>query len=134
MNPSRKQFSRFVSGLTVAFFIVIPGTTAFAAGSKSSELAGAVLFRDKGCAYCHGVAAQGTTRGPTLATVRKRLKAAQIVDQIENGGQKMPSFQDSLTKDEVIQLVQFLRAKHRPAPPPVPAPAPIKSPMVNPAQ
>ena len=138
MNAPEKQLSRFVSALAVAFFILIPGDAAFATGSKSAEVAGATLFRDKGCAYCHGVAAQGTTRGPSLATVRKRLKPAQIVAQIENGGQKMPSFQDSLTKDEVQQLVQFLRAKHRPTPPPVvtptPAPAPITSPMVNPAQ
>jgi mono/diheme cytochrome c family protein len=126
------QLSRLLPVL--AFFLLISGNAAFAAGSKSAEVAGAVLFRDKGCAYCHGIAAQGTTRGPSLATVRKRLKAAQIVDQIENGGQKMPSFQDSLTKDEIMQLVQFLRAKHRPTAPPVPAPAPITAPVVNPAQ
>lgn len=53
--------------------------------------------------------------------VRKTMKAAQIVNQIKNGGQKMPSFQDSLSNDEIAQLVAYLRAKHRPLPAPLPA-------------
>jgi mono/diheme cytochrome c family protein len=48
------------------------------------------------------------------------MKPAQIVDQIKNGGQKMPSFEDSLSSDEIAQLVAYLRAKHRPMPTPLP--------------
>jgi len=105
-----------------------------AAGGKASEIQGATLFRDKGCAYCHGATAQGTQKGPSLATVRKRLKAAQIVSQIENGGQKMPSFEDSLSKDEVAELVAFLRAKHRPAPAPTAPQQQTSSSVSNPTQ
>jgi len=36
----------------------------------------------------------------------------------------MPPFSDSLTDPEIAQVVAYLRAKHRPAPPPaVPSPA-----------
>jgi mono/diheme cytochrome c family protein len=34
-----------------------------------------------------------------------------------DGGPKMPPFGESLTDPEVAQLVAFLRAKDRPAPP-----------------
>lgn len=95
---------------------------------KSAEASGATLFRDKGCAYCHGANTQGTPKGPSLQNVRKTMKPAQISDQIKNGGQKMPSFEDSLSTDEIAQLVAYLRAKHRPLPAPLP---PATSPAQN---
>jgi mono/diheme cytochrome c family protein len=122
------RLPRLVSALAIVSCIALSCSSAFAAGSKAAEAAGAVLFRDKGCAYCHGATAQGTQKGPSLANVRKALKPVQIAAQIENGGQKMPSFEDSLSKDEVAQLVAFLRAKHRPVPPPVAAKAQTPAP------
>jgi mono/diheme cytochrome c family protein len=62
------------------------------------------------------------------------MKPAQIAGQIENGGQKMPSFQDSLSKDEMAQLIAFLRAKHRPAPAPAPTSTQTSAPVSNPGQ
>jgi mono/diheme cytochrome c family protein len=103
-------------------------------GKLKPEVAGATLFREKGCAYCHGPAAAGTSKGPSLADVRKSMKTPQIIDQITNGGQKMPAFSDSLSNDEILQLVAFLRAKHRPVVPPVAQTAPAPSPLSNPAQ
>jgi len=120
--------------LTLSAALALTATPALASKSKDAERAGAILFRDKGCAYCHGATAAGTKKGPSLADVRKTLKAPQIVDQIENGGQKMPSFKDSLSSDEVDQLVHFLRAKHRPTAPPTASPNPTEKPVFNPAQ
>jgi mono/diheme cytochrome c family protein len=97
---------------------------------KAAEQAGAILFRDKGCAYCHGPAGQGTAKGPSLADLRKTWTAPRVTAQIQNGGQKMPAFGDSLTHDEVQQLVAYLRAKH----PHTPPPAPTSAPMINPGQ
>ena len=102
----------------LAMSSVLMPAASFSLSKKDAEKAGAVLFRDKGCAYCHGPAGLGTGKGPSLANLRKRLKAPQIAAQIENGGQKMPSFRDSLTDDELAKLVSYLRAKHRPVPPP----------------
>jgi mono/diheme cytochrome c family protein len=99
------------------------------AASKTSaaEQAGAVLFRDKGCAFCHGAGGSGgSNRGPDLAGIRtdKLWTPANITHQILNGGQKMPPFSDSLTDAEVAELVAYLRAKQRPVPPPAtPAPS-----------
>lgn len=124
MNTSSRIY--FLLSLLLATLFVV--TPSFALSKKESEQAGATLFRDKGCAYCHGLKALGTAKGPSLATVRTKMKPPQIADQIQNGGQKMPSFKDSLSDDEVTQLVIFLRAKHRPAPAPVPTPAPVSNP------
>ena len=114
--------------LTVLFAAILVAQPLLALTEKESEQSGANLFRDKGCAYCHGTTGQGTQKGPSLANVRKKLKAPQIASQIQNGGQKMPSFSDSLTNDEVAQLVAYLRAKHRPVPTPVQVPTPVSNP------
>jgi mono/diheme cytochrome c family protein len=115
------------------FFIILPALLLFAAphillGSETkaaAEQAGAVLFRDKGCAFCHGVGGVGGKKAPSLMDMRenKLWRPAKITAQIYNGGQKMPPFRDSLTNQEAAQLVAYLRAKHRPIPPPAP---PIK--------
>jgi mono/diheme cytochrome c family protein len=118
--------------LTCTIGLSLPATSlAWAESPKAAESAGATLFRDKGCAYCHGANTQGTPKGPSLENVRKTKKAAQIVDQIKNGGQKMPSFEDSLSNDEIAQLVAYLRAKHRPQPAPLPAQPAIAPPAQN---
>ncbi len=91
--------------------------SALSLSKKQKVQAGADLFRDKGCAYCHGAMAVGASKGPEMVDLRKKKwKAPQIAQQIVNGGQKMPAFGDSLSKDEVLELVAWLRAKHRPQP------------------
>jgi mono/diheme cytochrome c family protein len=104
---------------------------AASADSPADVQAGAVLYRDKGCARCHGAALDGTPKGPALAAINtdKEWPPEKMTDHILDGGQKMPPFRESLTDDEITQLVAFLRAKDRPVPPqpangPAPAPAP----------
>ena len=108
-----------------AFLLFTPQSAygLFASGTISSEEAGAILFRDKGCTHCHGDGGIGTKKAPPLIGLRnnKLWTPAKITDQILNGGQKMPPFSDSVTDEEAAQLVAYLRAKHRPVPPPAPA-------------
>ena len=121
------RLSSFVL-LVILLFVAFPAQGLFGAGSKSgtkaAEEAGAVLFRDKGCTHCHGVGGIGTKKAPSLVDLRKNKlwTPAQITNQILNGGQKMPPFSDSVTDEEAAQLVAYLRAKHRPIPPPAPDP------------
>ena len=122
-----KYFYPFLIMLIVA--AAIAATSAHArAGSKTKadEEAGAVLFRDKGCAYCHGTAGVGGKKAPNLSGLRtdKLWPPDKITNQIMNGGQKMPPFSDSLTDAEIAQLVAYLRAKQRPVPPPLATPPP----------
>jgi mono/diheme cytochrome c family protein len=114
----------FRAALPLATFILAALPTHALSGSrtKAAEQAGAVLFRDKGCAHCHGAGGTGGKKGPDLTGLRKDKlwTPTKITGQILNGGQKMPSFGDSVADDEVAQLIAYLRAKHRPVPPPAP--------------
>jgi mono/diheme cytochrome c family protein len=116
MMMTRHRLNALLAIATSLLFMI--GSVQVSAASKKDEQAGALLFRKKGCAYCHGAAAEGTPKGPSLANIRKTWKAPQIANQILHGGQKMPAFEESLKADEVAQLVAFLRAKQRPVVPP----------------
>lgn len=89
------------------------------AKAKADEVAGAVLFRDQGCAHCHGVGGAGGKKGPDLTGLPKDKEwtPEKMTKQILNGGQKMPPFSDALTDAQISQLVSYLKAKHRPEPP-----------------
>ena len=119
MNPRLKLFR---AALPPALFVLaaLPVYALTGSKTKAAEQAGALLFRDKGCAHCHGAGGAGGKIGPNLTGLRKDKlwTPVKITGQILNGGQKMPSFRDSLTDDEVTQLIAYLRAKHRPIPPP----------------
>jgi mono/diheme cytochrome c family protein len=112
--------------LLLAVSASTPAHALMGSKTKAAEQAGAVLFRDKGCAYCHGVGGAGGKKGPDLSGIRtdKLWTPEKITNQILNGGQKMPPFSDSLTDAEIAQLVTYLRAKHRPIPPPAATPPP----------
>lgn len=116
--PRARLFSLFVSlGLAAILFSPSPAS----ASKKEDEAkAGAALFRDKGCAYCHGLGAAGTKKAPSLLDLPhdKVWTNAKITNQILNGGQKMPPFRDSVTDQEVSQLIAYLRSKIKPVPPP----------------
>ena len=107
--------------MLIAAIASAPAHAQSSSSEKAAEQAGAVLFRDKGCAYCHGAGGSGGKKGPDLGGLRtdKLWTPEKISNQILNGGQKMPPFADSLTEDEVAQLVAYLRARQRPIPPPL---------------
>jgi mono/diheme cytochrome c family protein len=83
------------------------------AASKDERAAGAEIFKQNGCEHCHGADGIGTDRGPSLATVGKRLKKDQIEHQIRDGGKQMPPFQDVLNDDQVRKLVDYLAHKKK---------------------
>jgi mono/diheme cytochrome c family protein len=103
-----------------ALFLIGSVTLAYGQDKKSAEMSGAVLFRDKGCGYCHGANLEGTKKAPSLADIQKQKEwtIEKMTGQILDGGQKMPPFRESLSDGEIQQLIAFLRAKNRPTPPP----------------
>ncbi len=124
----------FISLLLVGLIALFSNPAAQAASRKSDEeKAGAVLFRDKGCTYCHGVGAVGTKKAPALTGLPKdkTWTPEKITSQILNGGQKMPPFRESVTDEDVTDLIAYLRVKNKPVPPPATAEdsAPASSPQ-----
>lgn len=110
-------------GTTLLLSLPFCATLPAHGGTAADERAGAVLFRDKGCVYCHGVGGSGGQKGPDLTKLRENnlWPTAKITQQILNGGQRMPAFRESLTAAEAAQLAAYLRARHWPIPPPAPA-------------
>ncbi len=86
------------------------GETVHASSRKGRE-AGAVLFHEKGCGYCHGANGLGTEKAPDLSTIGKRWKRSRIEQQILNGGYEMPPFRVALQQDEVKSLIDYLSAR-----------------------
>jgi len=112
-----------MAGLAVGLCMLGPAAGAWGKSTKADEEAGALLFREKGCAHCHGGGGGGGVSGkkaPALDDLREKKEwtEAKLTGQILNGGQKMPPFADSVTDAEAAQLVAYLRAKHRPEAPP----------------
>jgi mono/diheme cytochrome c family protein len=108
------------AAVLLALIAVLPMQLLANSSTPTDEMAGAVLYRDKGCAHCHGASLEGTKKAPPLVDIHKDKvwTPAKMTEQILNGGQKMPPFADSLTDQEVTQIVAYLRAKHPPVPPP----------------
>jgi mono/diheme cytochrome c family protein len=110
--------------LLLGLIALLASPVAHSTAKKSDEeKAGAVLFRDKGCTYCHGVGAIGTKKAPSLTGLPKdkTWTPEKITNQILNGGQKMPPFRESVTDQDVTDLIAYLRAKNKPTPPPPPS-------------
>ena len=115
--------------LLLGLFLLGSADRALAADKKAAAEAGAILFRDKGCAYCHGMNGVGSKKAPSLTELYKDKEwpVANITNQILDGGQKMPPFRESLSDEEIAQLVAYLRAKNKPVPPPSATPPPPPS-------
>ena len=117
---------RLKSSVFLPLFLVFAAAAAHPfPDSADDEKAGAVLYRDKGCPQCHGADLAGNKKGPALTDISKdpAWPPEKIKKQITDGGAKMPPFGESLTDQEIAQLVAYLRAKDRPVPPPAAPPS-----------
>jgi ubiquinol-cytochrome c reductase cytochrome b subunit len=92
-------------------FSATPLPASVVASTDPDVLAGARLFRSKGCEFCHAIAEHGGRRGPDLSDVRSRMSPDQMTARITNGGPSMPAYAQTLTPAEVRLLVAFLSTR-----------------------
>jgi mono/diheme cytochrome c family protein len=86
-------------------------------GKQQPAVIGAALFKEKGCAYCHGEHGAGTERGPSLLSAGLQWKRTMMEQQIREGGGAMPAFGDALSEAELQGLLDYLAAKKAPVKP-----------------
>ena len=87
----------------------VPALPAETVGTDDSTVvAGAKLFHDRGCAFCHAIGGIGGKRGPDLSDVGDRMSADQITARITNGGPNMPAYVRVLSPEETGAIVEFL--------------------------
>lgn len=80
---------------------------------------GSVLFVSKGCSQCHFVDSMETKVGPGLEGLFKQEKLPMsgwkvteenVRMQLETPFKDMPSFADRLTREQMTQLIEYLKA------------------------
>jgi putative heme-binding domain-containing protein len=95
-----------------------PPQTGAATPPPAAATQGAVLFRQE-CVFCHGVAARGGMRGPDLTTGAWSHGGSdeELAATISGGvpGTAMPA--NTLTREEIAQIVAYLRTLQQPAAP-----------------
>ena len=83
---------------------------------KGKALRGRQLFEDQ-CSICHFTASPAKKIGPGLKAIYrngkfasgKKVDDASMRAWIENGGVDMPAFKESLTAQQIADLIAFLR-------------------------
>lgn len=97
-----------------AMLALLAFTLLFAAPSRADG-DGASLFKAK-CAMCHGPDGKGQVQmGKTLgardltsADVQKQTDA-ELTEVVAKGRKKMPSYEAKLSKEQIAQLVAYIR-------------------------
>jgi ubiquinol-cytochrome c reductase cytochrome b subunit len=79
-------------------------------GLSPTAKRGALIFQNNGCISCHQVAGAGGLKGPDLTHVGARLSRGQLTSRILNGGNNMPSYAQTLSSQDLNDLVDFLQS------------------------
>jgi cytochrome c len=89
-------------------------TAASGAGQKGDAAKGKEAFEQ--CAICHNVDSPEKKMGPSLQGLFKRkalvngkpVNDANVLEQINNGGNGMPAYADTLSADDKANLLAYL--------------------------
>ena len=99
----------------LAHSVVLAGLIAFCAGPSLAQSAGESLFKTK-CASCHGADGKGEVpMGKKLgarnlsSTEVQTQSDAQLTDVLTKGKNKMPAYAGKLTKEQMADLVAYIR-------------------------
>lgn len=94
---------------------VLIGLVAFSTGTSQAQSAGGTLFKTK-CAACHGPDGKGEVpmgkklgaRNLSSAEVQAQSDA-QLTEVVTKGKNKMPAYDGKLTKEQIGDLVAYIR-------------------------
>jgi mono/diheme cytochrome c family protein len=114
---------RHVMFASTILLVLFAGLTLFVvsivqANPGPDSAASSATFRTK-CAMCHGQDGRGSEVGKSMNTPDLRSQAvqklpdAQLAQIISNGKGGMPSFKNSLSKDQIRSLVAHIRSLHQ---------------------
>ena len=96
-----------------------PAGSSSPASASQDQFAGARAAFKKDCVSCHGDDGSGgpvkledgtTLRVPSLRAAHAlKHKDEELVKQITKGGDGMPKFEDKLSREQIIDLMRFIR-------------------------
>jgi mono/diheme cytochrome c family protein len=100
---------------TFACGVVFVGLIIFCTGLSEAQSGGETLFKTK-CAACHGPDGKGeVSTGKKLgardlsSTEVQGQSDAQLTDVVTKGKNKMPAYDGKLSKDQIAELVAYIR-------------------------
>jgi mono/diheme cytochrome c family protein len=111
-----KQATLSTIGIVAVAIIVLAGLRAWVTAELPSDQ-GAMLFQKKGCVGCHFTDSRKTKFGPGLKGLFDRqhlpesgrpATAENVRRQLIDPYQKMPSFADKLTDEQMDAIIQYL--------------------------
>ncbi len=102
------------SSFTVCAFLIVGAMNTKAAGRAGDAAKGKETFEQ--CAVCHNVDTDEKKMGPSLKGLFKRkalqsgkpMTEANVLGQINAGGNGMPAYQDMLSADEKANVLAYL--------------------------
>ena len=89
----------------------LPLSSIHSKNPDSTIIKGVGLYYAKGCQYCHTVNNYGGKAGPDLTHIGNRLNDQELKIRIVNGGKNMPGYGGILTKEELNNIVAFLKSQ-----------------------
>lgn len=92
--------------------LVLLCTPLLQADSSKGRADGEAVYRSFGCVQCHGADLAGTDKGPDLRGVGKTHRF-DIYQQVKSGGGGMPAFGGVLDEQQLIHVVEFLKAQKK---------------------
>lgn len=124
LGKSGKQKKAFGFALVMAAVFVVLAALAMSlsalpAEAGSGEKTGRMLFYEAGCANCHHIQSQETKIGPGLKDLFERdglpasgkpVSEASVRDQIKTPYDRMPSFADRLSEEQIDAIVRYLKS------------------------
>jgi mono/diheme cytochrome c family protein len=95
--------------------VVVVGFVAFCSSASQAQNAGESVFKTK-CAACHGPDGKGEVPMGKKLGARNLASAevqgqsdAQLTEVLTKGKNKMPAYDGKLTKEQIGQLVAYIR-------------------------
>jgi quinohemoprotein ethanol dehydrogenase len=76
-------------------------------GGDGDATAGKAVWADN-CSGCHGLTGMGGNGGPDLTSIPTASNPVRVHAQVKNGGGGMPSFQGTLTQQEIEDVTAFV--------------------------
>jgi mono/diheme cytochrome c family protein len=66
---------------------------------------------DVDCWRCHNGDGRGSGHGPSLVRRISRLSEARLAHMIRDGGGVMPDFKKTMTEEEILAMVKWLKVE-----------------------
>ena len=109
------RFGVFALALGAIVIVGLLGSAPNAGARNGDDSVGAATFKAQ-CVVCHGADGTGTPTGKALkapdlhSDVVQKMTKQQIVDQVSNGKNNMPPFKNTLSKDQISAVADYVHS------------------------